>query len=64
MVNLLYYIYYITTSLASKVQFCGVFLVMHIKEREHLKNRGVNGLYTKKKLCDKAHFLANSGKIY
>jgi len=46
MVNLL--TSYITTSLTSTVQFCGVILVMHIREREYLKNRGVNGLYIKK----------------
>jgi len=57
---------YITTSLASKVELCGVFLVMHIKEREHLTNRGVNGLYEymKKNLCNKVHFSLSSGKIY
>ena len=62
MVNLL--TSYITTSLASGVQFCGVILVTHIKERQHLKNRGVNGLYTEKKLCNKAHFSADGGEIY
>jgi len=28
-----------------------------------MANRGVNGLYIKKKLCNKAHFSANGGKI-
>jgi hypothetical protein len=59
MVNLL--TGYITTSLASKVQLRGVILVMHIKEREHLMDRGVNGLYTKKKPCNKTHISADSG---
>jgi len=33
---------YVTTSLVSKAQLSEVILVMHIKEREHMTNHGLN----------------------